>query len=92
MKKKLLLAGATMLVAAAVVTGYSAYSKSNVSDLLSANVEALTRGESGDKAEDCYKDGTPPYGAYGGYHTCNNCKTDADLVYGFLGNPCDRPF
>lgn len=46
MKKKILLAGAVALMAAAAVTGYSAYSKSNVSDLLSANVEALTRGES----------------------------------------------
>lgn len=46
MKKKLLLAGAVALMAAAAVTGYSAYSKSNVSDLLNANVEALARGES----------------------------------------------
>lgn len=48
MKKKLLLAGAVALMAAAAVTGYSAYSKSNVPDLLSANVEALAQGESGD--------------------------------------------
>lgn len=47
MKKKFLLAGAAVLLAAAAVTGYSAYSKSNVTDLLSANVEALARGESG---------------------------------------------
>lgn len=45
MKKKILLAGAVALMAAVAVTGYSAYSKSNVSDLLSANVEALARGE-----------------------------------------------
>ncbi|MBS4764963.1 hypothetical protein KG007_01920 [Alistipes sp. kh20] len=41
MKKKILLAGAVALMAAVAVTGYSAYSKTNVSDLLSANVEAL---------------------------------------------------
>ena len=38
MKKKLLFAGATLLLAAAAV-------KSNVSDLLDANVEALARNE-----------------------------------------------
>ena len=52
MKKKLFLAGAAMLLAAAAVTGYSASSKSNVSELLNANVEALARGESG--GETCY--------------------------------------
>ena len=41
MKKKLLLAGAVALMATAAVTGYSAYSKTNVSNPLSANVEAL---------------------------------------------------
>ena len=45
MKKKLLLAGATLLLAAAAVTGFAAYEKSNVSDLLNANVEALARNE-----------------------------------------------
>ena len=45
MKKKLLLAGATLLLAAAAVTGFAAYEKSNVSDLLDANVEALATGE-----------------------------------------------
>lgn len=48
MKKKLLLAGAVALMAAAAVTRFSAYNKTNVSDLLSANVEALARGEGGD--------------------------------------------
>ena len=42
MKKKLLLAGAALLLAAAAVTGLAAYEKSNVSDLLNANVEALS--------------------------------------------------
>lgn len=46
MKKKLLLAGAAMLLAAAAVTGFSAYNKTNVPDLLSANVEALAKDES----------------------------------------------
>ena len=45
MKNKLLLAGATLLLAAAAVTGFAAYEKSNVSDLLDANVEALATGE-----------------------------------------------
>ena len=47
MKKKLLLAGATLLLAAAAATGLAAYEKSNVSDLLNANVEAMAREESG---------------------------------------------
>lgn len=50
MKKKLLLAGAVVMMAAAAVTGFSAYNKSNMSDLLDANVEALARGEVTDGA------------------------------------------
>ena len=45
MKKKLLLAGAMLLLAVAAVTGFAAYEKSNVSDLLDANVEALALNE-----------------------------------------------
>ena len=45
MKKKLLFEGATLLLAAAAVTGFATYDKSNVSDLLDANVEALARNE-----------------------------------------------
>ena len=45
MKKKLLLAGATLLLAAAAVTGLAAYERSNMSDLMDANVEALARNE-----------------------------------------------
>ena len=45
MKKKILLAGAVALMAAAAVTGFSVYNKTNVSDLLNANVEALASGE-----------------------------------------------
>ena len=47
MKKKLLLAGATLLLVAAAVTGFAAYERSNMSDLMDANVEALARNESG---------------------------------------------
>ena len=47
MKKKLLLAGATLLLAAAAVTGFAAYDKSSMSELMNANVEALTRNETG---------------------------------------------
>ena len=50
MKKKLLLAGATLLLAAAAVTGFAAYDKSNVSDLLDANVEALALNETVENA------------------------------------------
>ena len=50
MKKKLLLAGAMLLLAAAAVTGLPAYEKSNVSDLLDANVEALALNETVENA------------------------------------------
>ena len=50
MKKKLLLAGATLLLVAAAVTGFAAYEKSNVSDLLDANVEALALNETVENA------------------------------------------
>jgi len=46
MKKKILLAGAVALMAAAAVTGFSVYNKTNVPDLLSTNVEALANDES----------------------------------------------
>ena len=49
MKKKLLLAGATLLLAAAAVTGFAAYNKSSMAELMNANVEALTRDETGGK-------------------------------------------
>ena len=45
MKKKLLLAGATLLLVAAAVTGFAAYERANMSDLMDANVEALARNE-----------------------------------------------
>ena len=50
MKKKLLLAGVMLLLAAAAVTGLAAYEKSNVSDLLDANVEALALNETVENA------------------------------------------
>lgn len=40
------------MMAAAAVTGYSAYSKTDMSNLLTANVEALASGESG---KTCWK-------------------------------------
>lgn len=47
------------MMAAAAVTGYSVYSKTNVSDLLNANVEALTAGESSTMWQDmAYCDGS----------------------------------
>ena len=45
MKKKLLLAGATLLLTDAAVTGFAAYDKSSMSELMNANVEILTRQE-----------------------------------------------
>ena len=50
MKKNLLLAGAMLLLAVAAVTGFAAYEKSNVSDLLDANVEALALNETVENA------------------------------------------
>ena len=50
MKKKLLLAGAMLLLAVAAVTGFAAYENSNVSDLLDANVEALALNETVENA------------------------------------------
>lgn len=61
MKKKILLAGAVALMAAVAVTGYSAYNKTNVSDLLSANVEALTRGENPNCPNGCKDNGDGCY-------------------------------
>ena len=45
MKKKLLLAGAMLLLAVAAVTGFAAYERANMSDLMDANVEALASNE-----------------------------------------------
>ena len=45
MKKKLFLAGVTLLLAAAAVAGFTAYEKANVADLMNANVEALAENE-----------------------------------------------
>ena len=55
MKKKLLLAGATLLAAAAV-TGLAAYDKSSMSELMNANVEALTRQETSKNGRLMYRD------------------------------------
>ena len=46
------------MLAVAAVTGFAAYEKSNVSDLLDANVEALTRQEiNPDCPNGCQADG-----------------------------------
>lgn len=58
--------------------------------LMLANLEALTYDEV-NIPKDCYKDGTPPYGPYGGYVPCNKCHKNTWYTYGWLGNPCDRP-
>lgn len=68
-KKKLFLAGVVALMAAAAVTGYNAYGKSNVSELINANVEALAHDEN-----DCnYRNGYRSFtGRNGGAYDC--CK------------------
>lgn len=43
--KKLFIAGATLLLAAAAVTGFVAYDRSHANVLLDANVEALSQNE-----------------------------------------------
>lgn len=68
MKKKLLLAGAVALMAAAAVTGYSVYNKTNVSDLLNANVEALAHDESDCNYRNGYRSFTSRNG--GAYDCC----------------------
>lgn len=72
MKKKLLLAGAVALMAAAAVTGYSVYNKTNVSDLLNSNVEALAFDETtpGQRYE-CYD----KYKLYTSSETLTNVRT-----------------
>ena len=70
MKKKLILAGATLLLAAAAVTVYSASNRSDISDLLNANVEALANGESDGKT--CYNTVTTKDGVKTLY--CGTCE------------------
>ena len=71
MKKKLLLAGAVVSMAAAAVTGFSVYNKTNVSDLLNANVEALARDESSGNRYECYD----KYKLYVSSGTLTNVRT-----------------
>lgn len=78
MKKKLLLAGAAMLLAAAAVTRYSVYNKTNVSELLNANVNALASGEGPTVRKHCgllWGDG-----CYADNHGAN-CNTHADCSH-----------
>lgn len=46
MKKKVIMAGAAVIMSA-VAVGFSANTNNNMTDLMSANLEALTRNESG---------------------------------------------
>ena len=66
-----------MLLAAAAVTGYSASSKTNVSDLLNANVEALAQNE-GTKVSTCYIKSFS--GDTGQYILCND-NTSPSTIY-----------
>lgn len=70
MKKKIIFAGATLLLATAAVTMYSTSNKSSISDLLNANVEALARGESGEYAI-CYYESKVAIGY--SYIFCPDC-------------------
>lgn len=47
MKKKVIMAGAAVIMSA-VAVGFSANTNNNMTDLMSANLEALTRNESGE--------------------------------------------
>ena len=83
MKKKLIFAGAVVLMAAAAVTAYMANYRPDPFDLLNANIEALAQdetlepGESGKPVVDCCVDKFICTGdycgtfipAYGGYLT-----------------------
>ena len=68
---------AAMLLAAAAVTGFSAYNKTNVPDLLSANVEALAQNE-GTNVSTCYFKSF--YGDVGGYAECDD-RTSTSTIY-----------
>ncbi len=45
MKKLLFKISAALMLVATMVTGYNVYSPSQITDLISANIEALTRNE-----------------------------------------------
>ena len=62
MKKKLIFAGAVVLMAAAAVTAYMANYRPDPFDLLNANIEALAQDE-GTSVGSCYVSG------YGGTHS-----------------------
>lgn len=77
MKKKILLAGAVALMAAAAVTGYTAHSKTGMVDLLSANVEALAQNE-GTKVSSCYLEKMS--GFPGWYQICDR-ETSPSMIF-----------
>ena len=76
MKKKLIFAGAVVLMAAAAVTAYMANSRPDPFDLLNANIEALAQdetdqGESGDQGIVCqFKSKVKPGCTY---YDCGTC-------------------
>lgn len=80
MKKKILLAGAVALMAAAAVTGYTAHSKTVMVDLLSANVEALAQNE-GTKVSSCYLEKMS--GFPGWYQICDR-ETSPSMIFPVL--------
>ena len=47
MKKTIILACAALVMSAAAVMGYKVYQSSQITDLMKANIEALSRGEGG---------------------------------------------
>ena len=85
MKEKLLLLGVIFLLVAAAVIGYSVYSKPSVTDLLIANIEALTRNETDEvnrKLTVCLcSDVSPENGYYDWANMKNHCHDG-------IGNDC----
>ncbi len=74
MKKKLIFAGAVVLMAAAAVTAYMANYRPDPFDLLNANIEALAQDESlnpGESAGCDYRNGYRSFtGRKGGAYDC----------------------
>lgn len=85
MKKMLLFAGVAVLLAIVAVTGYTVYSKSNLTNLLMANIEALARNEGAEtnrKLTVCLcSDVSPENGYYDWADMKNHCHDG-------IGNDC----
>ncbi|BBL07577.1 hypothetical protein A5CPEGH6_22150 [Alistipes dispar] len=86
MKKKLIFAGAVVLMAAAAVTAYMANYRPDPFDLLNANIEALAQDESLDPGEGrdfIYCIYNPNYGGPGIF-VCsgnNECRFEYNLTW-----------